>query len=788
MRTQPSTSGPDAGLPDAGALEVISLPIEVFSATSAAAIVAVTVHLTDEATGATELALRVHRATWVEQGRFADQGVKMSVAIDGTHFFDVVGDTFASADWGIYPAGWVDTNPQLDAFAQKPGSVTCVPADAQFGGCLVGAYHTVRFSIPLARMSGALVPGANVISFRFNGTNGEEMGFRVLSLDVRAQGRSVVVAGQFRDEDPAGWAPPRDTPADIAAGKRLFQVGALVTSPLDPTPLRARCASCHANDGRDLAYFNFSNHSIIYRSRFHGLSEAEGEQIASYVRSVGRALALPPGKTVKDLGRPWNPPYQPGPGLDDLPQLFWAAGAGLDAGLDEDRQMRDELFSGRFTTFRPGDPKTQPLNGYRGYANPRELRQAIQFPDWMMWLPRIAPEDRLSDPSAWFDSQLYRAYVQLRDVDLPALGSNPTQQQLAQVSWVLSKGAFGEGRSPDFDLIPGDPNAPTATSAQGFLASKAFVSHELWKVLREWELFNTFGLEEAPFIPAGYDAHMPPGQRAWPTHGANVFFVAPHFAGPSASGYREKFDGVHNTYALSFNTTPVGNYFSTAWYTLQLILNGSYQVDDSIDLKPVDWNYHPGHIAGGSYDGRHFPIQPYRWFASVEFFTQAEQVGTLFRTGGDTFVPLLHTFDGLGVFGLETLPPARQVELLDQSILTVMEYLESYDSDRSVWPRQLADPANPTSAVLLGPLRSTASGQFMPQCDKPTMAPHGDICFPPASFVYVPTTGPTSYADQIGRFYFAIVNAKAVGVPRTTLDRMVAWGRAMWPATDWSAL
>src|SRR6266700_3585134 len=54
-----------------------------------------------------------------------------------------------------------------------------------------------------------------------------------------------------------------------------------------------------------------ANGSIISRSRFHGLSTLEGEQIASYIRSL----------PVSHPGRPWNPPYQPGPGLDEQPIL-----------------------------------------------------------------------------------------------------------------------------------------------------------------------------------------------------------------------------------------------------------------------------------------------------------------------------------------------------------------------------------------------------------------------------------------------------------------------------------
>ena len=106
--------------------------------------------------------------------------------------------------------------------------------------------------------------------------------------------------------------------------------GGFKASPL----IRAHCADCHARDGRDLKYFCFSNASIIARSRFHGLSELEGQQIASYIRSL----------PVPSPGRPWNPPYQPGPGLDRQPVANWAAGAGLAWVLDDDSGTLPFIF------------------------------------------------------------------------------------------------------------------------------------------------------------------------------------------------------------------------------------------------------------------------------------------------------------------------------------------------------------------------------------------------------------------------------------------------------------
>jgi hypothetical protein len=93
---------------------------------------------------------------------------------------------------------------------------------------------------------------------------------------------------------------------------------------------------CHTEDGRDLKYFNFSNYSIVSRSCFHGLSTRQGEQIASYIRS----LPLP------NPGRPWNPPYQPRPGVDARPVSHWAVGAGLAWVLNQDIDALPYLIKG----------------------------------------------------------------------------------------------------------------------------------------------------------------------------------------------------------------------------------------------------------------------------------------------------------------------------------------------------------------------------------------------------------------------------------------------------------
>src|SRR6185436_10553767 len=107
------------------------------------------------------------------------------------------------------------------------------------------------------------------------------------------------------------------------------------------------------------------------------LSDLQGQQIASYIRSL----------PVPSHGRPWNPPYQPGPGLDSQPLANWAAGAGLKWALDSDSATLPFIFP-------PGDGGiTRSVFRPDGNLNPREIPISLQLPDWNHWLPRVHPLD-----------------------------------------------------------------------------------------------------------------------------------------------------------------------------------------------------------------------------------------------------------------------------------------------------------------------------------------------------------------------------------------------------------
>jgi hypothetical protein len=116
----------------------------------------------------------------------------------------------------------------------------------------------------------------------------------------------------------------------------------------------------------------------VARYQFHGLSERQGKQIASYIRS----LDLP------HPGRPWNPPYQPGPDMQTRPAAELAAGAGPNWALDEDRETLRVLFGGPESKGVPAA-----LFAPDGNLQLREIPIALQMPDWNHWLPQVHPLD-----------------------------------------------------------------------------------------------------------------------------------------------------------------------------------------------------------------------------------------------------------------------------------------------------------------------------------------------------------------------------------------------------------
>jgi len=416
-------------------------------------------------------------------------------------------------------------------------TVTLQGLGGAYGG-IGGGFHTLSMTLSLP--AGTVGAGNNTVTFMFNGTDGVTSGFRVLALNVvGSDGSSLLPSSTFVWDDPDNWQPPSTLSSDIAAGETLYTTAALTvpTSSGGTAAIRAHCSDCHTQDGRDLKYFNYSNNSIQIRSKFHGLTAQQGNQIASYIRSLN----------VPNPGRPWNPPYQPGAGLDAQPVANWAAGAGLAAVLDSDAAMQPFLMPGGSTA---GWAASQ-------YLNTRQVPLAMQLPDWNSWLPAVHPMDAFG--SSFTSSGMYNDYLKLRSELQP-------NNSAAYNSALSDFGQWFVDTDTDF-LGSLENNADwDANNLRTTVYSAA-----LWRLVKFFELNQEFGLEAMPQVPFGSKANV----RGW--FGNAPFNTSPNMLHiPAGTG-------------LGNGSAVVKSYLSLIWYQLQAVLNDGQGKE--VGSSPIDFPY-----------------------------------------------------------------------------------------------------------------------------------------------------------------------------------------------------
>jgi uncharacterized protein (TIGR03437 family) len=426
------------------------------------------------------------------------------------------------------------------------GTVTLLGLANAYGG-IGGGFHTLQMTMPAA----GLTIGTNTLTFRFHGTEGRVSGFRVLAFNVQDEyGNSLIPSSQFVNVDPNTWQPPSTNPRDISAGEALYRSASLtVPTASGPAPIEAHCMDCHAQDGRDLKYFNYSNLSIQTRSIFHGLSPQEGNQIASYIRS----LNLP------NPGRPWNPPYQPGPGLDSQPVSNWSAGAGLGAVLPSDAAMQANMFPNGIVN-NPG------FFSITGKLNAREQEIALMLPDWNAWLPGTHPMD------AWPDFQssgFATTYPLIRAALVPD----------SAAAYAKAAPLFGSWNAFQQQFMIAKEGVPAATFTPAY--NQQLYSTMQWAMVKSWELNQEFGLEGIAttiFTKPGADT------RAWDT--GFPFFTSPNMLHIPAIAPT----GIGN------GSLATRNYLAFVWYQTQLILNSAEKAQSG--TYPIDWGYAYGFVDG----------------------------------------------------------------------------------------------------------------------------------------------------------------------------------------------
>ena len=421
-----------------------------------------------------------------------------------------------------------------------------------------GGFSTLQMLLPLP--AGSVTAGTNRISFRFNHTDGVSSGFRILAFNLmNAAGQPVLPASAFVQDDPSAWQPPMPDAASIAAGQALYGSGQLLQSSVVRSPIHAACADCHTDDGRDLKYFNFSNYSIIQRAQFHGLTQTQGQQIASYIRTLRNADGTP----VPSPGRPWNPPYQPGPGLDSQPIQNWAAGAGVNAVLDKDSDMMPYLFPNGIT---------KEAISSEGSLNVRELPVAFQLLDWNGWLPRIHPKDAYG--AAFLQDRAFTDYLALRaNLTGPSaesyktahIGNDQPSAYMTQARLDLGRWSYDSGQ---FTFPKTQP-----MSALTPLLSQQLYSEGQWQRVKTWGLMQEFGMENLGKVALGPRAD----ERTWLDPGS--FNISPgksHLPDVIANGGFSQDE-------LQFET------LNNQWYYLGLIQNAGngYRTGTA----PIDYPY-----------------------------------------------------------------------------------------------------------------------------------------------------------------------------------------------------
>lgn len=523
-------------------------------------------------------------------------------------------------------------------------NVTLADAEAVEGG-VNGGFYTTHVALALDAATQArlvALPGYNRVQFRFNGTDGESNGFRVLALAIRDAANGDLGANPVVQADPLVDRAATGSAADVAAGQALWTgTGVLAKSAIVPRKLQASCSGCHAEGGQDLQYFNYSNNAIVQRSRFHGLSAQQGAQIVAFLRTSLQ------GERYASSARPWNPPFQPGPGLDCTGagcEVGWDAGAGLGAVLATPADAVKALFGKSISAaVSVSQADVDAVMDPAATMNVRQMQTPMQFPDWNAWLPSLHPVDvwptkagadsfeagavfsgsgtgRL-DPDgaykaldAWFQAHRNPNGVFGDWSHLTADQRVQVQAMMTQSGWqaysflgggrgnhVAPAGTIYGAQVGAANLQKFASGATTATQPAAF-TTNAFIERAVgsmlhWNVVKQWELVHEYGLEgnQAWFIgdkDAATGAWKGRGEaHGWPFNTPGAFYLAPHML------YQADTDASGNVTRQLIQAWETGNviasyYRTNQWYQLQMTINAGGQSGWS--NYPMDWPYLTG--------------------------------------------------------------------------------------------------------------------------------------------------------------------------------------------------
>lgn len=505
----------------------IVFPVEVFGKNGATESVAV--NLNSASNNAKGLRLTVHGLTYTN---------KASIKINNSQWYDISNSNI------VY----------LNTYEAAAGGMGTI--------YFYGPFSTFHFVVPIASTNFTTY---NSVTFRFNDLNGLTVGYRVLDIGiVDSSNKDLPLYTRKVNDDPSKWKPYSTNAANINNGSNQWYTANIKHNGV---PIKAKCNDCHVDGGYDLKYFNYSNKSIVLRSTaLHSLSLQDAQDIASFIRSIN----IP----YEEKGRPWNPAYQPGPGLDSKPVRSWAAGAGLEWVLWNDMDTLTNIFpngtaSGLVNYGTNGVVKYNP----ELTLNQRETPVYIAMPDWNRWLPIVHPLDGF--PTIYPTTNAW-TFVKYRQVFQSLVNmTNAATQGISLVDngmQQLFDAMFQQLRDPNFPF----PANLGGQSRGGGYRSKDYAewvnkrnSVFKWVNVKNFEFMKLFQLEELGAWKWG-DA------RRW--YKNRIFFTAPHVTSVPVDT-----DGVGMVPYAGWGPE------STSWYELAMILDSGSR--NNIDQDPLDQGY-----------------------------------------------------------------------------------------------------------------------------------------------------------------------------------------------------
>jgi hypothetical protein len=514
-------------------------------------------------------------------------------------YYHVGGNRSADENEGFDPEGavsirvndgnWVDVRNE---------NVDCAYIESE-RWCVGGTAPTLRFTIP-ASAFGSLQNGANTVDFRWNGTDEIRSGFRVLAFgfmtpadphvedfdgypgDINGDGimDGAIDQTTFEWYDPSTWSAPSG--GNPSNGESLWGQRNLLEDG-DGSSITAACADCHFRGGEDLKYFNYSNQSITARSRFHGLTQQQGEDIAAYIRSI--TLRKESGASYEAPGSPWDPPFQPGPEMlgsnkapDQGDQAYWMAGAGLRWVLDKEREQpgteRDMLAHifpengdpSQGVDYLESGPYAGDLNWDHVHMDSTLDIEAIplnqQMPDWNNYLPDLHPIDAVANFTTTYGQRLENGKFWSVEPNADAFDYYQQVTRL-RLDWGFPSSRNATG-------ISNPTNNEIAMTRLSYAQTRSMVLLDLtfnnmdFEVAGEWNC-GTSGNAEINWCEP----------RTLPGGTETLFRLGPHVNGT----YQE-------APIFGYGDDDKGTSMTHLWYHIAVILDPAAK-----DVNSIDWNY-----------------------------------------------------------------------------------------------------------------------------------------------------------------------------------------------------